>query len=213
MNEKKPQYFLRIALAGLLLLTLLNACAPNSVYRLTPAPVFNHQQELESLSPTWDNQKTDALLQIDIFLEPYRQAEYMQATLTFMLGLSDAHIRIFDYIPRSDSESFMVTGIGQCIADQSSDLYLTYLNRLVETKDIHDELVMASLAKEILGKHYDRKCLQAKIKGLKQTFENDDPLEFTEIPATIINGAVFYGDRSVADWEILIEASRNAVGD
>jgi hypothetical protein len=99
----------------------------------------------------------------------------------------------------------MVSGIGRCIEEQSPDLYLEYLNRLVDTEDIYDELVMAALAKEILGENYNRRCLQTNMKELKKFYENDNPLSLEELPATVINGYLFYGDHSIEGWQGIIE--------
>ncbi|MBI9043460.1 MAG: hypothetical protein JEZ06_03185 [Anaerolineaceae bacterium] len=156
---------------------------------------FEQVEKLESLTPTWDNHNKDGSHDIRIYLQSYQQEAYMQGSLLYFTDSVDGRVRIYEYPTRGDSESFMVSGIGQCVAEQSSESYLEYLNHLVSTKNLVDELVMAALAKEILGNNYDRKCLQSKIKNLKLVFENDNPLDLQELPATIIDG-VYYLWRS-----------------
>jgi len=172
-------------------------------------PVFEPVEKLDSLAPVWDNGRTSASIDVRVYLEPFQQSKYMGESLAYQVSRQDARLRIYDYPPYASSESFMVSGIGQCIAQVSPDLYLVYLKELTTTPErLADELVMADIAKFVLGERYDRKCLQEKIKALKKIFENDNPLNLVERPATLINGRLVYGDLTLAEWQDLLAQAR-----
>lgn len=192
-----------------LILIFLGACAPEPDTNWAALPVFEPAETLNNLSPTWDNGQESAALDIRIYLEPYRQSDYMKEPLAYVSALEDAHVRIYDYPVQGEIESFMVSGIGQCIAEASPDLYLQYLTTVATTTErLADELVMAKIAKSILGQNYDRKCLQRNIQALKNVFENDNPLNLNDVPVTIINGKIIYGNLSVSDLQSLIQQAQ-----
>jgi len=198
----------RSVMVLLVIAGILTACARSRVVDMHSLEKVEQPQKLDEFTPTWDNQETDEHLDIRVYLEPYQQAKFMQDSLSFLATKTNGRVRIYDYLPHADVESFMVSGIGQCIADQQPELYLEYLNRIVDTNNLVDELVMAALARDILGKNYDRRCLQSKIKALKVLFENDNPLQFSKLPATVINGYLIYGDLTLEQWEYLVENLR-----
>lgn len=198
-----------LALIGLSALLWLSACASRNKVDWKALPVYELVEKLDGLAPVWDNGRTSASIDVRVYLEPFQQSKYMGESLAYLVSRQDARLRIYDYPPYASSESFMVSGIGQCIAQVSPDLYLVYLKELTTTPErLADELVMADIAKFVLGERYDRKCLQEKIEALKKIFENDNPLNLVERPATLINGRLVYGDLTLAEWQDLLAQAR-----
>lgn len=164
---------------------------------------------MDQLLPTWETGSTDSRLDIRIYLHPAEQSAYVLDTLSYLTGLPDARIRIYDYPAKAEVEGIMLAGIGECIADKDPALYLQFLQTVASSKEnMQDELVMAAIAKEVMGENYSRTCLQKKIKSLKAVFENDNPLELTSTPATVINGRIVYGDLSREDWARIMEEGK-----
>jgi hypothetical protein len=201
---RKKNLFI-IGIACWMLVAFLCGCATKSDQQWSQLPQYSDPAKLDTLTPVWEKGTASDKLDIRIYLEPYKKPKYILDRLQYFATLKDAHVRIYDYLAQSDIESFMVSGIGDCIAEESPDLYLKYLNQIASSsEDVKDELVMASIAKSVLGKNYSRTCLQKNINALKTTFENDNPLKLEQTPATMINGRVVYGDLSTAEWETIL---------
>lgn len=189
-----------------LLLVFLSGCTGKPDQQWSQLPQFSDPSKLDALVPVWEKGSATDKLDIRIYLEPYKKPKYILESLKYFVTLENAHVRIYDYPVKSDIESYMVSGIGECIADESPDLYLDYIHQIAASdEDVKDELVMASIAKSVLGKNYSRTCLQKKIKALKIIFENDNPLTLEQTPATLINGRLVYGNLSNIKWETILQ--------
>lgn len=189
-----------------LLIIFLSGCAGKPDQQWSQLPQFSDPSKLDTLVPVWEKGEATDELDIRIFLEPYKKPEYILESLNYFVTLENAHVRIYDYPAKSDIESYMISGIGECIAEESPDLYLEYIHQIAASdEDVKDELVMASIAKSVLGKNYSRTCLQNKIKSLKTVFENDNPLSLEQTPATMINGRLVYGNLPNNKWETIFQ--------
>jgi hypothetical protein len=184
----------------------LSACTTNAKsVAWSELPTSPAENLMEQLTPVWQQGPDDARLDIRIYLQPADKSTYVFDTLKFLISLPDARVRIYDYPAQAEVEGIMLAGIGECIADKDPALYPLFLQTVASSKEnVQDELVMASIAKQVLSENYSRTCLQKKIKGLKAVFENDNPLDLTTTPATVINGKIVYGDLSSDEWKSLL---------
>lgn len=168
-------------------------------------PAGPAEAQMDMLTPTWEQGTSQDSLDIRIYLQPAQKSIYMQDTLSYLISLSDARVRIYDYPAKAEVEGIMLAGIGECIAEEDPSKYLQFLQIVAASNEnVQDELVMAAIAKQVLGENYSRTCLQKKIKGLKEVFENENPLMLTSTPATVINGRILYGDLGIDAWKGLM---------
>ncbi len=195
-------------------LWLLPACAPApAADALPPATPVGDLSAFEALTPVWDNGQTQAGVDVRAYIEPYCQTPecvaYIQQSLPALLSLSDARVRIYDYPLSQIAESFMVAGIGRCVAQESPDFYLRYLNEASRSTALKDELEMYRIAKAVAGKRYDTRCLQREIRNIKALFENNNPLGFTRVPVTYVGagsgGRLVEGALTAAQIARLVE--------
>jgi hypothetical protein len=173
--------------AALALAAVLAACAPAPAQAPVSTPARD-ASAWDAVEPVWDNGRTQAAREVRIFVEPYCQAQecraYIEQALPALIALPDARVRIYDYPLSQAGESYMVAGIGRCIAQQSRDLYPAYLAEAARSTALKDELEMYRVAKLVAGKRYDTRCLQREIGKLKAVFDNRNPLGFSRLPAT-----------------------------
>lgn len=182
---------LRVGLA-IAAASLLAACAPAPAADVPPpATPVGDLSPFEALTPVWDNGQTQASVDVRAYIEPYCQTPacvaYIQQTLPALASLSNARVRIYDYPLSQIAESFMVAGIGRCVAQESPDFYLRYLEEASRSTALKDELEMYRIAREVAGKRYDTRCLQREIRKIKTLFENNNPLGLARVPVTLIN--------------------------
>jgi len=180
--------------AGLVMVAvcLAPACAPAPAADVPPpATPVGDLSAFEALTPVWDNGVSQAGVDVRACIEPYCQTPecvaYIQQSLPALASLSNARVRIYDYPLSQIAESFMVAGIGRCVAQESPDLYLRYLDEAARSTALKDELEMYRIAKEVAGKRYDTRCLQREIRKIKTLFENNNPLGLSRVPVTFVS--------------------------
>lgn len=184
----------------------MSSCTTNAkTIAWSDLPSSPTEDLMDQLTPVWKQGAENARVDIRIYLQPAEKSTYVFDTMKYLTSLPDARVRIYDYPAQAEVEDIMLTGIGECIADKDPALYPVFLQTVASSKEnVQDELVMASIAKQVLGENYSRTCLQKKIKSLKTVFENDNPLALTTTPATVINGKIVYGDLSSEEWKSLL---------
>ncbi len=180
----------RLALAWIAAIVMAG-CAP--VMPASPAlraTTVSESVLFDQLEPVWDNSASQAGADVRLYIEPYCQTAdcvtAIQETLPALMALPDTRLRVYDYPLSQVAESFMVAGIGRCVAQQSQELYLRYLSEAARSQALKDELEMYRIAKEVTGKRYDTRCLQREIRKIKALFENNNPLGLTRVPAIFV---------------------------
>lgn len=203
---------LRVGLA-IAAASLLAACAPAPAADVPPpATPVGDLSPFEALTPVWDNGQTQASVDVRAYIEPYCQTPacvaYIQQTLPALASLSNARVRIYDYPLSQIAESFMVAGIGCCVALKNPDAYPEFLRRAIDLPDRYDNNVeMQQISKAVIGE-YNTRCIHAETRKLQTAFENQNPPGFTQIPATIVQGRLIYGARSAQARAALLQQAQ-----
>jgi len=157
-------------------------------------------EQLDRLAPVWDNGRADAALDVRIYLEVYCREpaclDYLRESAPALLAAPDARVRIYDYPLSQTGKSFLFAGVGRCVALKNPDAYLEFLRRAIDLPDRYDNNVeMQQISKAVIGE-YNTRCIHTETRKLQAAFENQNPLGFSQTPATIVQGRLIYGARS-----------------
>ncbi|MGQ9813655.1 MAG: hypothetical protein ACUVR3_00640 [Candidatus Roseilinea sp.] len=160
----------------------------------------------------WDNGRVDANVDVRIYLEVYccepACLDYLRESMPTLTGAPDARVRIYDYPLSQTGKAFLFAGVGRCVALKNPDAYLEFLRLAIDLPDRYDNNVeMQQISKAAIGE-YNTRCIHAETRKLQTVFENQNPLGFTQIPATIVQGRLIYGARSAQAWAALLQQAR-----
>ncbi|MBI9043458.1 MAG: thioredoxin domain-containing protein [Anaerolineaceae bacterium] len=180
---------------------------PGSLWESLPTIVANPADQ--GLEPVWASNGTPGgEVEILVFIEPFCRTNdclsYISTTLIYLAETENVHLTIYDYPISQESKSFMLSAAGQCVVQNDKDLFFEFLERAAKISDRYDNnLEIQLLAKELLGE-YDRSCVRREVKGIKTNFENKNPLQLQEVPATVIEGRIIYGNVTEGELKSLI---------
>jgi hypothetical protein len=204
----------RMRLAPLWLAVLAVACAAPPTGQewaaLAAAPAPDH---LDRLTPVWDNRRSGAELDIRLYVEPYCRApeclDYLRDSVPALVAADGgARVRIYDYPLSQTGKAFLFSAVGRCVALRDPDAYFAFLQQAVALPDRYDNNVeMQQISKAVIGA-YDTRCIHAETRKLQADFENQNPLGWTSVPATIVAGRVVYGSRPAQVWADLLRQAR-----
>jgi len=195
---KRGVLFLTLLYFLLMIVSCSNA-KPAELWESLPA--LETDPSAHDLQPVWINQGAqDASIKIMVFIEPFCRSntclQYNSTVLPFLHSQEDVYIEIYDYPLSQEAKSFMLSAAGMCIAQENMALYLDFLERAAKISDRYDNnLEIQLLANELVGE-YDRTCVRNQVREIKSLFENQNPLELQEVPATVIAGKIMYGNVS-----------------
>lgn len=211
MDRAFRYYTMSLSLIFLVAVTILTCCGCSSRNQHTKWEALPTLQmnpaELE-LEPFWQNENSSSTIEVQVFIEPFCRTseclEYHETIIPYLIGESDLRATINNYPISQESRSFMLSAAGYCVLQADKDLFPEFLARSAQISDRYDNnLEIQLMIKDFLGA-YDRVCVQKEINRIKQTFENKNPLELQEIPATVIDGRIVYGNLSLDDLKGLI---------
>lgn len=198
---------------AVMVMILVAACSRTSgAGEWSALPIAPAQEQLDQLAPVWDNGRADAVLDVRIYLEVYCREpaclDYLRESVSALIAAPGARVRIYDYPLSQTGKSFLFAGVGRCVALKNPDAYPEFLRRAIDLPDRYDNNVeMQQISKAVIGE-YNTRCIHAETRKLQTAFENQNPLGFTQIPATIVQGRLIYGARSAQAWAALLQQAQ-----